>query len=251
MGLGQAAAMLLAVLVGLSLGALGSGGSIITIPVLVYVAGVPAEDAIGMSLVIVGATSLIGAFLHVKRGNVAFKPGLIFAATGMVGAYIGSSGTQMLSRRSLMLIFASIMIVVGVRMWRSAAAKTGSGDFSVPRCLAVGFGVGLLTGFLGIGGGFLIVPALVLFAGLDSRLAAGTSLAVIALNSTTGLVGQLRFAHIDWVLLAGFLVFAVSGMVTGTLLQGRLPERRLRRVFAATVLVLAVAVGVGNLFLAS
>jgi uncharacterized membrane protein YfcA len=243
--------MLLAVLVGMSLGALGSGGSIITIPVLVYVAGVPPADAVGMSLAIVGATSLVGAILHSQRGNVAYKPALIFAATGMVGAFIGSSGTHLVSRRALMLLFAAILTIVGIRMWRSVSAEERSGDFSVLRCLGVGFAVGLLTGFLGIGGGFLIVPALVLFAGLESRIAAGTSLAVIALNATTGILGQMRFATVDWPLLTGFLSFALVGMIAGTLITGRLPERRLRRMFAATVLVIAAAVGVGNLFFAS
>ena len=249
MVLGQIVAMVLAILVGLSLGALGSGGSIITIPVLVYVAGVPAENAVGMSLVIVGATSLIGALLHLRRGNVALKPGLLFAVTGMAGSYIGSAGTHLLSRRNLMLIFAVIMLIVGIRMWRSTVGTMEKGSFSALRCLCVGFAVGLLTGFLGIGGGFLIVPALVLFAGLDSRTAVGTSLAVIALNSTTGVMGQLRFANIDWPLLAGFLLFAFGGMVTGAMLANSLAETRLRQLFASTVLVLALAVGVGNLFL--
>src|SRR6187549_2469310 len=109
MVLGQAIAMILAILVGMSLGALGSGGSIITIPLLVYVAGVPAENAVGMALVIVGATSLVGALLHLRNGNVALKPSLLFAVTGIVGSYIGSSGTHLVSRRALMLLFAFTM----------------------------------------------------------------------------------------------------------------------------------------------
>jgi uncharacterized protein len=247
MVLGQIVAMVLAILVGLSLGALGSGGSIITIPILVYVAGVPAETAVGMSLVVVGATSFVGALLHLRRGNVAMKPGVLLAVTGMVGSYVGSRGTHLLSRRSLMLLFALIMLIVGIQMWRSTVGNLEKGNFSPLRCLAVGFAVGLLTGFLGIGGGFLIVPALVLFAGLDSRTAVGTSLAVIALNSSTGVLGQLRFASIDWPLLAGFLAFALGGMVVGALLANTLAETRLRQLFATTVLALAVAVGVGNL----
>ncbi len=182
MVLGQTVAMVLAGLVGLSLGALGSGGSIITIPLLVYVAGVPAESAVGMSLVIVGTTSLLGALLHMRNGNVALKPSVLFAVTGMVGSFIGSYGTHLVSRRTLMLLFASIMLIVGIRMWRAKAATLLTGHSIAPRCLSIGFPVGVLTGFLGIGGGFLIVPALILFAGLDSRMAAGTSLAVIALN---------------------------------------------------------------------
>lgn len=256
MVLGQIVAMLLAILVGLSLGALGSGGSIITTPVLVYVAGVRPENAIGMSLVIVGITSLVGALLHLRRGNVALKPSVLFAATGMIGSYIGSKGTPLLSEKNLMLLFAATMLIVGIRMWRSTAGTLEKGHqdhrdhhetFSIVRCLSVGFGVGLLSGFLGIGGGFLIVPALVLYAGLDSRTAVGTSLAVIALNSTTGVAGQLRFATIDWPLLAGFLAFSLVGMMLGAMVASRLAETRLRRLFATTVLVLAVAVGVGNL----
>ncbi len=247
MALGQIVAMVLAIFVGLSLGALGSGGSIITIPILVYVAGVPAENAVGMSLIIVGTTSLVGALLHFRRGNVALKPALFFAVTGMVGAYVGAKGTHLLSRRALMLLFAGTMLIAGIRMWRSTIGSLQKGSFSALRCLAVGFAVGLLTGFLGIGGGFLIVPALVLFAGLDSRTAVGTSLAVIALNSSTGVIGQLRFTTIDWPLLGGFLAFALGGMASGALLASTLAETRLRQLFASTVLVLAVAVGVANL----
>jgi hypothetical protein len=248
MVMGQMIAMILAILVGMSLGALGSGGSIITIPLLVYVAGVPAENAVGMSLVIVGATSLVGACLHFRNGNVALKPSLLFAVTGMVGSYIGSYGTPLVSRRTLMLLFAIIMLIVGMRMWRGGAASIKSGTFSPVRCLSIGFVVGILTGFLGIGGGFLIVPALVLFAGLDSKMAAGTSLAVITLNSATGIIGQLQHAVFNWALLAGFLIFALGGMLVGATVANQLAEYRLRRLFACTVLVLAVAVGVSNLF---
>jgi uncharacterized membrane protein YfcA len=247
MVLGQIVAMVLAILVGLSLGALGSGGSIITIPILVYVAGVSPENAVGMSLVIVGTTSLMGAFLHLRRGNVALKPSLLFAATGMVGSYIGSRGTHLLAPRSVMLLFSIIMLIVGIRMWRSTVGTLEKGVFRPLRCLCVGFVVGLLTGFLGIGGGFLLVPALVFYAGLDSRMAVGTSLAVIALNAPAGVIGQLQFASVDWPLLAGFLAFALGGMVAGAMLVSSLAETRLRRLFASTVLVLAIAVGVGNL----
>ena len=247
MMLGQTVAMILAAFVGVSLGALGSGGSIITIPILVYVAGIPAENAVGMSLVIVGSTSLLGALLHLRNGHVALKPSLLFALTGMVGSFIGSYGTNLVSGRTLMLLFAGIMLIAGIRMWGTKPAPARLGTFNAVRCLSIGFPVGLLSGFLGIGGGFLIVPSLVLFAGLDSRMAAGTSLAVITLTSATGVLGQLRFVSLDWKLVLGFLTFAIAGMIVGTALASRLAEYRLRRIFACTVLVLAVAVGVGNL----
>src|SRR2546427_5011071 len=122
MVLGQLVAVALAALVGLSLGALGSGGSIITTPLLVYVAHVPPASAVGMSLVIVGATSLVGAFLHLRRGNLQIKPVILFSVTGMVGSFVGSSGTHLLSRRALMLVFSSIMLIVGWTMWRGIAS---------------------------------------------------------------------------------------------------------------------------------
>ena len=240
--------MALATFVGLSLGALGSGGSIITIPILVYVAGTAADTAVGMSLVIVGATSLLGAVLHFRKGNVAVKPAILFAATGIVGSYLGSSGTHYVPRRTLMLLFSGIMLVVARVMWHGAAELRRGDSIQTPRCLLAGFGVGVLTGFLGIGGGFLIVPALVLFAGLNARTAAGTSLAIIALNSSSGLLGQLRFVGIDWSLLAGFLIFAIGGMLIGSNLSSHLAEHMLRRVFSTTILVLGLAVGIGNLF---
>ena len=115
------------------------------------------------------------------------------------------------------------------------------------KCLPIGFVVGLNTGFIGVGGGFLIVPALVLFAGLDSRKAIGTSLAVITFNSITGLLGQLRFVHMEWSLVSGFLVFAIAGMVVGVTISKGLPDTQLRRVFAVTVVLLGVAVGMQNL----
>lgn len=249
--LGQTVAMVLATVVGLSLGALGSGGSILAIPLLVYVAGIPAESAIGMSLLTVGATSLLGAVSYFRSDNVAFKPALTFAATGMVGSLIGSSGTHLLPKASLMLILGSIMIVVCIRMWNNANARTpvglSQGSLQLSRCIPVGFGLGMLTGFLGIGGGFLVVPALVLIVGLQQRTASGTSLAIIALNSITGFYGHLRFVAIDWGLLAGFLAFSIGGMVAGITLSGHLPERRLRRLFAATVGIVGVAIIAGFL----
>jgi uncharacterized membrane protein YfcA len=245
---GHAVAMVMATFVGFSLGALGSGGSIITIPLLVYVARVPAETAVGMSLVIVGTTSFLGALVHLRSGNVVLKPSLLFAATGVVGSYIGTYGTHLVTRQTLMLLFAATMMLAGIRMWR-APKLPARGTFNAMRCLVIGFIVGVLTGFLGIGGGFLIVPALVLFAGVDSRAAAGTSLAVITLNSITGIVGQLRFTTFDWQLVGGFLVFTVIGVLVGAAVANRLADYRLRRMFACTVLVLSVAIVAGNLLL--
>ncbi len=247
MPLGQIAAVTLAAVVGLSLGALGSGGSIITTPLLVYLAHVPPPAAIGMSLVIVGATSLVGAYLHMRRGNVAIKQCFLFSLTGMVGSYLGSTGTHLLSRRALMLVFSSIMLVSGSLMLRGVVRLKKAKSVGVYQCLAAGFCVGLLTGFLGVGGGFLIVPSLIFFGGLDTRMATGTSLGVITFNSATGLLGQLRFVQIEWRLLSMFLAVAIVGMIAGAAFSQRLSDAGLRRILAITILVLGISLGIQNL----
>jgi uncharacterized membrane protein YfcA len=237
---------ILAALIGLSLGVLGSGGSIVTLPVLIYVAHIEPHEAVGMSTAIVGATSLFGAFLQLRRGNVAQRPALIFSATGMIGALLGSTGTHLLPKTILMLAFAALMLVVGSLMLRRRT-KARSIVCSVPRCLVVGFAVGVLTGFLGVGGGFLIVPALVFSAGLDGRQAAGTSLAIIAFNSGTALLGQLRYTHIHWAVLAEFLTLSLVGMLAGLATGQRFNEAVLRRLFAFTVIGLGIVIAILNL----
>jgi uncharacterized protein len=148
-----------------------------------------------------------------------------------------------------MLLFASIMVVVGVAMWKGSNRAAACRPCNPYECLAAGFAVGLLTGFIGVGGGFLIVPALVLLAGLDSKLAIGTSPAIIMFNSITGLLGQLRFVQMDWHLVSGFLVFTIAGIAIGIGFAKKLPDFHLRRIFAITVIVLGAAVGLQNLFM--
>jgi hypothetical protein len=240
-------ALALATLIGVSLGVLGSGGSIITLPVLVYIAKVPAKEAVGMSMAIVGATSALGALLHLRRGNVDGRAALIFAAAGMAGSFAGSTGTHLLSKQALLLLFAALMLIIGTLMLRGGLQPARKAAHSVPQSLAVAFGVGLLTGFLGVGGGFLIVPALMFSAGLNIRLACGTSLAVIALNSATGLAGQLRYIQIDWSLLGGFLLFAFAGMLAGMAIARFLNEAMLRRIFGIALIVLATVIAAVNI----
>jgi uncharacterized membrane protein YfcA len=196
-----------------------------------------------MSLSIVGATSLLGCYFHWRHGNFRSRPALLFGATGILGAYIGSIGTHLVSSSLLMLLFAAIMLAVGVRM---LAAKppviAPNGECHLYRCIPGGFVVGLVTGFLGVGGGFLIVPALVWFAGLDARRAIGTSLGIIAVNSASGLAGQLRYAHWDWHLTGEFLLGSLIGMGFGVAIVRRAPDRGLRKAFAAAVIVVGLAI---------
>ena len=237
-----ALALLLAVLIGVSLGTLGSGGSIIAMPVLVYVAGIPAHTAVGMSLVIVGTAAAAGSYLQSRSGGFHRRAAAIFAATGAAGAFGGARLTHLVTGNTLMTIFALLMLAAGWRMLVPGTTRLAHGACSVPRCSGVGFAVGVLTGFLGIGGGFLIMPALVFAAGLDMKSAVPTSLAVIAFNSAGGLAGQLRYVSFDWPLTLAFLASALTGMVYGSMLTRRASAEGLRRGFAWAVIALGVAI---------
>ncbi len=238
----HALALLLSLVIGISLGALGGGGSIVTLPILVYVAGIATGPAVGMSMAIVGSVSLLGSYLHSRRGNIALRTAVYFAAAGMVGAYVGSTGTHLISSSLLLFLFAMLMFLVGSIMLAGKQPESSrEHSCSLPRGLIVGFGVGLLTGFLGVGGGFLIVPALVWFTGLDTKRAVGTSLAIIAANSAAGLLGQLRYTHWSWGLTAEFVGLSLMGMVVGVTIATRARDRSLRRAFAVMVLAVATA----------
>lgn len=244
MGIHLVIALILSVAIGLSLGLLGSGGSIVTLPVLVYVAGVPVAPAVGMSLAIVGGASVVGAGLKHRQGLVHWRAAMWFGGTGMAGSLVGAQLTRLVSPGVLMLIFAVLMAVVAGRMLarRGDEAIAPLPECRPLRCGAAGLGVGVLTGFLGVGGGFLIVPAMILFARLPMATAVGTSLAVIAANSFAGLLGQLTHGGFDGRLTAAFLATALLGMAGGARLSRAISAEKLRRVFGWFVLAVAVFV---------
>lgn len=233
--------LILSAVIGLSLGLIGGGGSIMTVPILVYFLGVEAHEAVGMSLAVVGATSLFGSYLHYNRGNVNFSAAMLFGIAGIFGAFFGAPLTKMVSPDVLLLIFGGLMFVVAISMlWRKKNAEQPPARRQVLwKAIAAGFGVGVLTGFLGVGGGFLIVPALVTFGGLAMKEAIGTSLFVIFLNCAAGLIGHASQNHFDWSLTGLVIILAVVGAGLGTILSARLAANRLQRMFA--VLVLAVS----------
>jgi uncharacterized membrane protein YfcA len=239
---GIAAALLLSLLIGLSLGTLGSGGSIITMPVLVYVAGVPAQPAVAMSLVVVGATAAIGSLVQGRRSGIDLRAGAIFAATGLAGAFAGAKLTHLVPAAVLMTVFAALMIGAGVRMLTPRPIPGAARSCRAGRCAAVGVVLGLLTGFLGVGGGFLIMPALVLLAGIDLRRAVPTSLAIIAVNAAGGLAGQVRHIDLDWPLTLAVLASALTGMLAGTAVTARVSADRLGKAFAWIILSVGSAV---------
>lgn len=240
----EALGLFLAVLIGVSLGALGSGGSIITLPILVYVVGVPTKSAIGMSICIVGASSLLGALLQWRKGNLSPKTVLLFCATGIPAAYVGSLATHLVPSNTLLLLFAGLMVVVGTLMLlgKRPIAKLGH-EPSTQNCLTAGLAVGVITGFLGVGGGFLIVPALIWFAGLDTRRAIGTSLGIIATNSLGGIAGQLRYANWNWTITGEFFLCSLIGMAVGLAICHKVPTKVLTKAFACAVLTVSLGIG--------
>jgi hypothetical protein len=224
----------LASLIGLSLGMLGGGGSILTVPVLVYAMGFAAKPAIALSLPVVGITSLVGAVLHWRLGNVRLRTAAPFGLLAMVGAFVGAKLAVFLSGATQLVLLSVVMLVAAALMMRPKRSDDASSSRPPSPFLIVpvALGVGLLTGLVGIGGGFLVVPALVLLAGVPMRQAVGTSLVVIAMNSASGFLGYLGHVAIDWAFLAGFTSIAVAGMLIGTALSRRVPQTALRRAFA-------------------
>lgn len=237
-------ALALALAIGLSLAVLGSGGSIITLPVLVYVAGFPAQEAVGMSLAIVGGTSLLASVFNARGGLIHSKAAILFSVTGIVGALGGAQLTHLVSAPVLMLLFAGLMLGVAVLMLRGRAdlEPDPATRCRWHICATTGLVVGGLTGFLGVGGGFLIVPAMVHFGHLRLKPAIATSLVVIAVNSFAGLAGHLGQAHLDWKGTGLFLGAAIVGMLIGRSFAGGLKVAHLQRAFAWFVLAVAAFV---------
>jgi uncharacterized protein len=234
-------------LIGLSLGALGAGGSILTVPILVYAMGVPVQGATGTSLAIVGLNAATGALDQLRRGRSLLRTGMAFGVSGVLGAFVGVWLNHQLRGELVMLLFSLLMVAAAISMLLRRSARASLGSFQEHytragwlRLLLIGLGIGLLTGFFGVGGGFLIVPALVLVLGLPMHLAVGTSLVAISLNALWGLLGNLGLGSLDWTLTILFAAGGFVGVLTGGKLSGHVPERTLRAAFAVLVVGLAM-----------
>ncbi len=234
----------LSVLIGVSLGFFGGGGSILTVPLLVYVFGLEPKQAIASSLLVVGAASIAGAVQHSRAGNVDLRTGLVFGAAGMAGAHVGGRAGAYLDGTLLLLLFAAMMVLTAVALWRGRRAPTGAPAEAraLGPLVAQGLGVGLFTGLIGAGGGFLIVPALVLWAGLPMPVAVGTSLFVIVLNTLAGFSGYAGHVHVDIVLIAQVAAAAIAGSFLGSWLARRADPDSLRRAFAVFVVAMATLI---------
>lgn len=265
-------AVLLGAVVGLSLGLTGGGGSIFAVPLLVYGLGVDPREAIGVSLVTVGATALVGFLQRLRTGLVELRTGLLFAVAGMSTAPLGAWLAARMPEALLLVLFAVLMVVVAVRMWHKAGEPAErhvvvlNSHEPGPMCRrdpqgvlhwnsrcavtlgTVGLAAGLLTGLFGVGGGLIIVPALVLFSGMGIQRAVGTSFLVMALVGTSGIASLVVAGRtMPWSIVAWFTGGSLFGLFVGGRLAARLGGPTLQRVFAAVILLVALFVIVRNL----
>ncbi len=248
-----------AILIGLSLGLIGGGGSILTVPILVYLLGVEAANtAPAYSLFVVGTASLIGAIIKYKQGFVDLKTATIFGLPAIAAVYLTrrflvpaipeelfSINDFILTKRILVMgLFSILMILASVSMikGRKNNEKTGEQKFNYPLILIEGLVVGVLTGLVGAGGGFIIIPALVMLSNLPMKMAIGTSLAIIAAKSLLGFLGDLSVISIDWKLLLGFSGLAVSGIFIGNKLSHKIDGSKLKKGFGWFVLIMGILI---------
>lgn len=235
---------------GLSLGLLGGGGSILMVPILVYVLGVEPHNAIATSLVVVGVTSATSLLPHARAGRLEWRVGLLFGAAGLPGAALGAYLGRLIPSALLLMILAGMVLATAFAMLRpgKVPAPARPGEQRLASMLRNGFGVGLLTGLVGAGGGFLVVPALALFGGLAMPRAVATSLLVITLNASAGLFSTtLTGASVDWALAASMSLAAILGSLLGARWGRQLSAEGLRRGFAIFIVVLGLFILVREL----
>ena len=245
---GELLALPFGIAIGVLLGLVGGGGSILAVPVLVYVLGQPVHAATTESLLVVGAAALVGAADHARVGNVRIKTALAFGLAGSAGAIGGSALNQLVGGTIILLGFAALLLLAAWAMQRRRGftAEPTRRPQAQLRATATGLLTGLLTGLFGVGGGFVIVPALVLLLGLPITLAVGTSLAIIALTSASALAAHLASGRIDCGIATAFAAAAIAGALFGRRLGGRLDQRRLSTLFALLLVGVAVLLVVEN-----
>lgn len=253
---------ILAVFIGISLGLIGGGGSILTVPVFVYLFHIEPALATSYSLFIVGMTSFTGAVYQYRKGYVDMKAALSFGLMSVVTVFVVRKyllpmiphvlwqlgGLTITKSTAIMVLFAALMLVASVSMVLGHREKPDDAQKSLPMLLAFGLGVGLITGLLGAGGGFLIIPALVLLTKMHMRVAIGTSLFIVTINSLVGFVGDIGHVYIDWPFLFTMLGITVCGVLIGSVIGRQIPGERLRAGFGWSVLTMGIYILSRELF---
>ncbi|MDX1394991.1 MAG: sulfite exporter TauE/SafE family protein [Gemmatimonadota bacterium] len=241
---------------GLVLGLIGAGGSILVVPILVYLFGIPATEATGYSLLIVGASALVGALEYLRRRQSSPRMAFIFGAPAVVGVYatrrwlfpaipdpvFETAAFALPKDDAVMVLFAVFMLIAAFSMIRGRkgglGTEAGEERLNIPVILGLGLVVGIFTGLVGAGGGFMILPVLVLMGGLPMKVAIGTDLMIIAAKSLLGFVGEAQAAAIDWGFVGMVLILPLVGIAIGTLLNRRVPAHRLQTAFGWFVLIM-------------
>lgn len=246
-----------ALLIGVVLGLIGGGGSILTVPILVYLLYINPVTATAYSLFIVGVSALVGAIQNIQKGLVDFKTAIVFAIPAFIAVYatrkylvpaipeeLFSVGDFLITKNiAIMLFFALVMLVASVSMLRNNKAETEEDtivSYNIPLIIVEGLVVGVLTGIVGAGGGFLIIPALVLLAKLPMKKAVATSLLIIAIKSLIGFIGDVENLDIDWTFLMIFTAISVFGIFIGIYLSKFIEGKKLKKGFGWFVLLMAV-----------
>lgn len=245
--------------IGVSLGLIGGGGSILTVPVMVYLFAVPTLQAISYSLFVVGITSLVGAFNNYRKGQVSLKTAFIFGCTSIITVFITRKFIIPAIPENLftigdytftlslvtMLLFAIVMLLASIAMIKGRKKITASeavkhSNIQLVKLLAYGVGIGFITGLLGAGGGFILIPALVLLVGLPMKKAVGTSLLIIALNSLIGFLGDIGNVSINWKLILTVAAIAIAGIILGGSLAKKIEGEKLKKGFGWFVLIMGI-----------
>jgi uncharacterized protein len=254
---------LAALLIGVSLGLIGGGGSILTVPILVYLFAVTPEQATSYSLFIVGITAMVGSIRHYKMGNLQIKSALYFAFPSIVSllfirkiilpkipaTLFTIANVEVTKSIFIMLVFAVLMVVASVSMIIKTIENIAPQKVNYIRLSIIGFLVGLVTGFLGAGGGFLIIPALIFFAGLPMKQAVGTSLLIIFINSLIGFGGDvINGVELNYKLLSILSAIAIVGMFIGTALSKKIDGEKLKPAFGWFVLVMGIYIIAKEIF---
>ncbi|MDP5120758.1 MAG: sulfite exporter TauE/SafE family protein [Spirosomaceae bacterium] len=254
-----------AVLIGVSLGLIGGGGSILTLPVLVYLLGINPVLSTAYSLFVVGSTALVGSVSYMKKGLVSYKTAIIFAIPSLTAVFLTRKyliplvpdelftigGFLVTKNIAIMIFFALVMLIASYSMIRDKREETNENQepvYNIPLIIVEGILVGVLTGIVGAGGGFLIIPALVLLAKLPMKMAVGTSLLIIAAKSLIGFLGDVANQPIEWLFLLQFTGLSIVGIFIGTYLSKFIPGAKLKKGFGWFVLLMGVYI-IGKEFL--